>query len=130
MHSFCNHFATTKNGNPLFKRIPRIYRLFHGPTTFRDQTAGGTVWKTHNCIFCHSSILIPLFYLKCLPGYDQVGILYHIPVKIENDDPFVVYLHNLITCLFTLLCFVIISYYNFSLTKIVEVGDDETITLS
>lgn len=28
MQSFCNHFATTKNGNPLFKRIPTIYRLF------------------------------------------------------------------------------------------------------
>ena len=27
MHNFCNHFATTKNGNPLFKRIPTIYRL-------------------------------------------------------------------------------------------------------
>ena len=28
MQCFCNHFATTKNGNPLFKRIPTIYRLF------------------------------------------------------------------------------------------------------
>ena len=29
MQNICNHFATTKKGNPLFKRIPTFYRLFH-----------------------------------------------------------------------------------------------------
>ena len=33
MHNFCNHFATTKKGNPLFKRIPTFFRLFHLPSS-------------------------------------------------------------------------------------------------